>query len=137
MADIVSAVLSLIQTVMRHDQIAMEVSVPEDLPLFKCRSQQIQQVLMNLMTNARDALNERFPRLQSSKGPTACLGGDRKGRWPPVHQGLRIEDTGTGIPPEVRDRIFDPFFTTKPKETGTGLGLSHQLRGSSGIMGGN
>ena len=61
LADIVSAVLSLIQTVMRHDQIDLQVDIPRDLPKFKCRGQQIQQVLMNLMTNARDALNERYP----------------------------------------------------------------------------
>ena len=123
MADIVAAVLSLIRTVMRHDQIAVELSVPEDLPVFKCRSQQIQQVLMNLMTNARDALNERFPGYNPQKvlRLTSELIVREDGR-PFIR--TTVEDTGTGIPPEIRDRIFDPFFTTKPKETGTGLGLS-------------
>ena len=122
LADIVSAVLSLIQTVMRHDQIALELTIPEDLPKIKCRSQQIQQVLMNLMTNARDALNERYPGYSPEK--TLRIASEVI-----IKQGRRfirttVEDTGPGIPADIRDRIFDPFFTTKPKETGTGLGLS-------------
>jgi PAS domain S-box-containing protein len=122
LSDIVSAVLSLIQTVMRHDQITLEIEVPENLPSIKCRSQQIQQVLMNLMTNARDALNQRSPRY--SPGKKLRVGAELI-----VKQGRRfirttVEDSGTGIPKDIQDRIFDPFFTTKPKETGTGLGLS-------------
>jgi signal transduction histidine kinase len=115
-------VLSLIQTVMRHDQIDLHVEIPDDLPRIKCRSQQIQQVLMNLMTNARDALNERYPRHSPEKRI-------RVSAEEILKQGCRfirttVEDSGAGIPLDIRDRIFDPFFTTKPKETGTGLGLS-------------
>ncbi len=122
LSDIASLVLSLTQTVMRRDQIELEVSIPESLPRIKCRSQQIQQVLMNLMTNARDALNERYPGYSPEKKLTLSAEPiDRHGR-PFLH--VTIEDSGTGIPVEVRHRIFDPFFTTKPKEIGTGLGLS-------------
>jgi PAS domain S-box-containing protein len=122
LSDIVSSVLSLIQTVMRHDQIALEVSIPEGLPKIKCRSQQIQQVLMNLLTNARDSLNERYPGYSPEKRLQVVAEMISK-------QGRRfirttVEDNGVGVPTEIRDRIFDPFFTTKPKETGTGLGLS-------------
>jgi PAS domain S-box-containing protein len=122
LSDIISAVLSLIQAVMRHDQITLEISIPENLPKIKCRSQQIQQVLMNLMTNARDALNERYP----GHSPEKRLQVIAKIFWKRDQKYLRItvEDAGTGIPIEIRDRIFDPFFTTKPKESGTGLGLS-------------
>lgn len=67
MCDIVESNLSLIGTVLRHDQIALEVDVPEDLPEIKCRSRQIQQVLMNLITNARDALNEKYPGFDDDK----------------------------------------------------------------------
>jgi PAS domain S-box-containing protein len=120
--DIVSSVLSLIQTVMRHDQVVLELAIPEDLPKIKCRSQQIQQVLMNLMTNARDALNARYPGYSPEKRLRVFAAliskQDRK------FIRTTVEDLGTGIPPEIREKIFDPFFTTKPKETGTGLGLS-------------
>jgi PAS domain S-box-containing protein len=120
--DIVHSVLSLIQTVMRHDQVVLELDIPEDLPKLKCRSQQIQQVLMNLITNARDALNERYPGYSPEKRLRIFAAVISK----QARQFIRttVEDLGTGIPLEIRDRIFDPFFTTKPKETGTGLGLS-------------
>jgi len=122
LSDIVSAVLSLIQTVMRHDQIALEVVIPEDLPKFKCRSQQIQQVLMNLLTNARDSLNERYHGFSPDK--KIRLSAELIHKEGRRYIRTTVEDHGIGIPPEILDRIFDPFFTTKPKETGTGLGLS-------------
>ncbi len=122
MADIISSVLSLVQTVMRHDQIDLQVDIEEGLPKFKCRSQQIQQVLMNLMTNSRDALNERYPGYSPDKRMrVATRLVEKEGKR---YIRTTVEDTGAGIQPENRERIFDPFFTTKPKETGTGLGLS-------------
>lgn len=121
-SDIVDDTLSLIRTVIKRDQITLEVDVPDDLPQIKCRSQQIQQVLMNLLTNARDALNERYPEYDPDKTITVTVRPFEKDgcRW------LRttVEDHGAGIPTEIRERIFDPFFTTKDRATGTGLGLS-------------
>ncbi|MBI5688941.1 MAG: PAS domain-containing protein [Verrucomicrobia bacterium] len=120
--DIVEAVLSLVRTVIRRDHIVLQMNVPEDLPSFKCRSQQIQQVIMNLVTNARDALNERFPESDPDKvlNLEARLFEKAGRRW----IRLTVEDHGTGIAPEIRERMFDPFFTTKGREAGTGLGLS-------------
>ena len=122
MNDIVEHTVSLIRTIMGRDQIMLEVGVPEDLPDIRCHSQQIQQVLMNLTINARDALNERYPEEDADKIMTVTVRPfERQGRpW------LRttVEDHGTGIPSEIRERIFDPFFTTKDRATGTGLGLS-------------
>ncbi|HBD08589.1 MAG TPA: hypothetical protein DCZ69_10025 [Syntrophobacteraceae bacterium] len=122
LSDIVASVLSLVQTVMRHDQIDLRVEIPDDLPRIKCRSQQIQQVLMNLMTNARDALNERYPGYSSEK--KLRVSAEMISKQDRRFIRTTVEDSGAGIPMDVRDRIFDPFFTTKPKETGTGLGLS-------------
>jgi PAS domain S-box-containing protein len=126
--DIIEGTLSLTRTILRHDQIALEVDVPEGLPGIKCRSQQIQQVLMNLITNARDALNARYKGFHDNKKISIrCRMFEKLGR-----RGLRItvEDHGIGITPDVMDKIFDPFFTTKPRDEGTGLGLSI----SHGIM---
>lgn len=122
MVDIVDATLSLIGAVLRKDQIEVTVDVPADLPPVRCRSQQMQQVVLNLLTNARDALNARFPGHDDRKkieihGETVVRDGRRSVR-------LTVEDHGVGVPDAIRDRIFDPFFTTKPRDLGTGLGLS-------------
>jgi len=86
---------------------------------------QFQQVVLNLCVNARDAM---------AKGGTVTLRVRRALERPPRRDltrgesqewaALEVEDTGTGIPPEVRDHIFEPFFTTKGEGQGTGLGLS-------------
>lgn len=122
LGDIIQAVLTLIQTLVRHDQITLTVEVPPGLPPMECRSQQIEQVLLNLLTNARDALNDRYSGYHEDKIiriTAACF--EKEGRtW------IRttVEDHANGIPEGVRDRVFDPFYTTKPVGKGTGLGLS-------------
>ena len=122
LVDIVEATLSLISTVIKRDQITLQVEVPADLPQVNCRSQQIRQVLMNLVTNARDALNEKYPGFDKDKliRLTAALV-ERQGR---KFIRTTVEDHGCGIPEIEMARIFEPFYTTKPKEIGTGLGLS-------------
>ncbi len=97
-----------------------------DLPLVTCFPGQLNQVFMNLLANAIDALESTFESAQSSFKPTiqisTCL---LNQDWVEV----RISDNGTGIPEGVLQRIFNPFFTTKPIGKGTGLGLSisHQI----------
>ena len=120
--EIIGATLSLIHTVMPRDQITLELDVPENMPRIKCRSQQIQQVLMNLLTNARDALDEKYPACDPDKiirVTTQVFQKDGKA-W------IRttVEDHGTGISREVQEKMFDPFFTTKPPGKGSGLGLA-------------
>lgn len=94
--------------------------MPDDLPELKCRSQQIQQVLMNLLNNTRNALNNRYPEYDPDKiiKMSVHLFEKEGRRW------LRatVEDHGLGVPDQIRDRIFDPFYTTKDRTRGTGLG---------------
>jgi signal transduction histidine kinase len=91
---------------------------------------ELQQVLLNLVINARDALPSggaiRVSALvEESIGELAVVGGSlAPGRWAV----LVVEDNGTGIEPHVRDKIFELFFTTKPAGRGTGLGLATVLR---------
>jgi len=122
MSDIVDASLSIIGSLVRKDFVQIDVDVPDDLPSVRCRSQQIQQVLVNLLTNARDSLNARFAGANEDKQLRieSEVVEDDGARW------LRtvVEDTGVGIAEDVIDRIFDPFFTTKARNEGTGLGLS-------------
>lgn len=78
-----------------------------------CRSTQIMQVLLNLISNAKDAienLDERWIKINLQNTATTVL--------------IKITDSGKGIPKDLRDQIFQPFFTTKDTGRGTGLGLS-------------
>lgn len=120
--DIIGQTISLISTVIKKDQISLDIRLDDGLPEIKCRSQQIQQVLMNLLTNARDALNMRYPQYDENKViKVRCSLFERDDRrWVLIS----VEDQGVGITDAVRERMFDPFYSTKPRETGTGLGLS-------------
>jgi PAS domain S-box-containing protein len=122
--DILSANLSLFRSVLQGDQIKLQLDVPADLPAIRCRGYQIQQVIMNLLTNARDTLNEKYTSPDPDKMITITAremshhaSGERLVR-------LTVEDHGTGIDPKVREHLFVPFYTSKRPGAGTGLGLS-------------
>ncbi len=113
---------------------ALRRVLPEDVELKAIREgeawidadeTEIQQILFNLVINARDAMPDGG-RLLVTTGvewwecARPVVGGQlAPGRWAFV----AVRDTGTGIPPEIQARIFEPFFTTKPVGSGTGLGL--------------
>ncbi len=83
----------------------------------------VSQVVMNLVVNARDAMpkgGKLFVRTSQQRLPSGRVGELAAGTYVCV----AVQDTGVGIPPEVRERLFEPFFTTKPVGKGTGLGLS-------------
>jgi two-component system, NtrC family, sensor kinase len=84
-----------------------------DIPPITCSASQINQVLLNLLTNAAQAI-------ESEQGTITLT----TRREDDAHVAVEIEDNGKGIPPDVLPKIFDPFFTTKDVGKGTGLGLS-------------
>jgi two-component system, NtrC family, sensor kinase len=96
-----------------------------DLPLIECYAGQLNQVFMNIFSNAIDALEERdeerslqeMARVPSAISIYTQISDTN-------HVIIRIVDNGIGIPETVRQRIFDPFFTTKPVGKGTGMGLA-------------
>ncbi len=107
-------------------ELAVELA-PEPLPLL-ADINMVEQIAMNLVVNARDAmprggtLTLRTARAALDETTAArCLCA------PGSYATLLVQDTGKGIPPELRQRIFEPFFTTKPTGQGTGLGLSTVL----------
>jgi PAS domain S-box-containing protein len=119
--DIVSGVLDLCGKRVEKAGIQLDVDIPEELPKISCRSEQLQQVVMNLTINAIHALEARYPSAHPEKRmriSANALNTD------PGQIRIAIEDFGTGIPKEHLHRIFDPFFTTKGRDIGTGLGLS-------------
>ncbi|MBD2493535.1 PAS domain-containing sensor histidine kinase [Nostoc sp. FACHB-280] len=88
-----------------------------NLPLVKCYAGQLNQVFMNILLNAIDALEENCQQLT----PTICI---RTVMPNPKQVKISIIDNGVGMSDEVRQKIFDPFFTSKPVGKGTGMGLS-------------
>ena len=111
--EVLGRAVSLIREQLRLRQIEVLLGLcPED-PVVVGNAIQLEQVFVNLLTNARDALEEAPRKLIYIE--SAVAGGLVR---------LVFHDTGPGIPPDLRQRIFDPFFTTKEVGEGTGLGLS-------------
>ncbi len=96
-----------------------------DLPLVECYAGQLNQVFMNILSNAIDALDSynRQGEVEEIRAHPSTIT-IRTLELKPDHIAVRIADNGPGMTQEVRARIFDPFFTTKPVGKGTGLGLS-------------
>ena len=111
--DVIERSLLLVHEQLRLRGIEVELELCPDELLVVANPIQLEQVFINLLTNARDALAD-------SKRKTIRIASSRDG------EKIRIafSDTGPGIPLELQQRIFDPFFTTKEVGTGTGLGLS-------------
>ncbi len=111
----VQEVVDLMEREANVNGVKFVTDLSKDLPTLVSDASQLQQVFLNLITNAVDAHNEKpYGRIDI----TTQLSKDEQGVM------LCIADSGSGIPPEVLDKIFDPFFTTKPVGKGTGLGLS-------------
>lgn len=107
--------------------IEIESSLSKNLPYIECNPTNLQQVILNICVNARDAmpnggtlsivtgLAEPGVQYDPQAAPSAAAG---------RYLRITIRDTGVGIAPEIKERLFDPFFTTKEKGKGTGLGLA-------------
>jgi len=96
-------------------------NLEKDLPPVMAASNRLEQVFINLLINARDAIDEKWQAQPHQKGDKIINLKTRSGGREVI---VEISDTGMGIPEELLDRIFEPFFTTKKVGQGTGLGLS-------------
>jgi PAS domain S-box-containing protein len=114
--EIVEASLDLVAYALQADGIEVSLDLADDVPHLWADGDQLNQVVTNLVVNARQAMAER-PVDRRLKLTT---------RFDPQTGTavLSIADNGPGVPPEIRSRIFEPFFTTKPAGIGTGVGLS-------------
>jgi PAS domain S-box-containing protein len=129
LSELLTETLHLLQRLI-PPTIKVEVAIHPDLPAVLGDKGQFEQVVMNLCLNARDAMPQGG-QLTISVAPVPL------GSQPPSSNGremrfghyvcLRVEDTGTGIPPERVARIFEPFFTTKEKGTGLGLATVYNI----------
>jgi two-component system cell cycle sensor histidine kinase/response regulator CckA len=128
--DVVSEVSNLLKRLL-GETVSLEVRHGRDLGPVRADPGQLEQVVVNLAVNARDAMIAKHPHgggKLTIQTRSATVGEIRR-RGPDIMQvgdytALEISDTGSGIPPEVLPKIFEPFFTTKEVGKGTGLGLS-------------
>ena len=97
----------------------LELDLQEDLPPVPCMSDEIGQVVLNMVVNAAHGIEEVIADNPDRTG-LIRISTQKDGEWAVI----RISDTGAGIPEEIRDKIFDPFFTTKEVNKGTGQGLA-------------
>ena len=120
--EILSDTLTLTEAQIRKDGIILKLNVPPELPKIIANPHQIQQVFLNIVSNARYALNQKYREAHDNKileifGEKIVLD-----NCPYVR--VIFYDHGTGIPTDIMNKIMNPFFTTKPPGKGTGLGLS-------------
>jgi len=112
---VVMQAIEVQQASLAQERIRLDMDLDPSWPLLHGDAGQLQQVLMNLMGNARQALNH------TGKSGTVRVRTKQIGDQRVL---LEVADDGPGIPAETLGRIFDPFFTTKPAGVGTGLGLA-------------
>ena len=105
-----------------HDRIQLKFAAGSNLYHVDVDTGQLDQVIMNLVINARDAIADAGEILISTEKIRLKADQGKQGVGDFVR--LTIRDSGKGIPSEIQDKIFDPFFTTKEEQKGTGLGLS-------------
>jgi signal transduction histidine kinase len=124
LSTLLADVQALLEHQIREKQIHIETDGITRLPLFQADPDMLQQVFLNLYTNALHALpSGGFIRIRAGVGPARSFDGAASSNEP-RRIWITFEDNGTGILPEHIDRVFDPFFTTKDVGQGTGLGLA-------------
>jgi two-component system sensor kinase FixL len=115
LADVAQRTVRLVRENFAKASVDIQVHVEPGTPTVRANRSQLQQVLLNLLNNARDAVLAR----QSGQKLVMVRAMPQQGG-----ASIAVRDTGIGILPELADRIFEPFFTTKRARGGTGLGLS-------------
>ena len=119
---IITDSMALTKHQFRYDAIEVAVTFPDTVPSVRTNVQEMEHVFLNILSNARYALNQRYPGQHPQKRleikvETAVLNGEQRIR-------VICTDFGVGINPNIIGKVFEPFFSTKPEGVGTGLGLS-------------
>ena len=120
--EVINEVLALTETQILKDGINLTVDFPEELHKTLADFQQLEQVLLNILNNARYALNQRHPNAHPKKN--LIIHGMEETVDDTLYLAVIFIDYGTGIPTAILDKIYNPFFSTKPSGIGTGLGLT-------------
>jgi two-component system NtrC family sensor kinase len=109
--ELIEGILLVMEKQMKESNIQVETSFAPDIPEIMASTNQMRQVMLNILRNAKEAM---------PKGGTLTVRTVKEGEMVVIH----IQDTGIGIPEKIRDKVFEAFFTTKQKVKGVGLGLS-------------
>ncbi|WP_454916062.1 ATP-binding protein [Xanthobacter sediminis] len=124
-SDAVDGALQVVGVHFRLDNITVTTQLAHTLPKVLCRQDQLEQVLINLLQNARDAVMEKRRKADADvPGRIRIEAGIEAAADAQGTVRIDVSDNGGGIPADIIDRVFQPFFTTKPPGKGTGLGLS-------------
>ena len=118
--DVVADSVALMKSQISKENVTIRIAPHGDVPEIVFDPQQIQQVFINLILNAIEAM----PNGGTVEVTTEIAKGAGDGK---CHLAVSVEDTGCGIPQEIQPRIFDPFFTTKAEGTGLGLSIVHKI----------
>jgi len=110
---LITETIELLAAELRRLNVKINVNTPADFPGIWTDPNAVRQILLNLLTNARDAVADR-------RRKEITVTAEAKGGW----VAISVADTGGGMSEEILNRVFDPFFTTKPMGEGTGLGMS-------------
>ena len=111
MNELIEGILLVMEKQMKESNIKVETSFDDEIPEVMASTNQMRQVMLNILKNAKEAM---------SKGGTLAVRTTKEDKHVLIH----VQDTGVGIPEEIKDKIFEAFFTTKQKVKGVGLGLS-------------
>jgi PAS domain S-box-containing protein len=132
LSDLVERTLSLFRAALRKESIEIELDLPGDLPAAWGRAHGVQQVLINLLTGARDALNARFPLHHEDKRIRVSARAVEQGAFRRLR--LTVEDRGAPIPAQHLARVFEPFSMVSGRDQGAGLRLaiSHGIARENG-----
>jgi len=109
--ELVDGILLVMEKQMRESNIKVETSFDDEIPEVMASTNQMRQVMLNILKNAKEAM---------PRGGTLTVRTSKEDK----HALIQVQDTGVGIPEEIRNKIFEAFFTTKQKVKGVGLGLS-------------
>ena len=120
--EILSETLILTEAQLLKEGITIKNNLPPGLPGIKANFQEIRQVFLNILINARYALNQKYPDSHSNK--ILEITGKKTTMNDKSYVKIEFYDRGAGIPAKIINKVKDPFFTIKPKGEGTGLGLS-------------
>lgn len=121
--EIIASSLALVNHQLKRDGITVVTGFASDSPLIVADFRKLQQVLLNLISNSRYALNSRYPGIDPEKILEISCCATESAEIGRVCR-IVVKDYGTGLPQSILEHIFEPFFSTKPPGEGTGLGLS-------------